>query len=170
MVHISLVGDFAPNVTAHRAIPLALERAGDDIGGDVRVTWHHTAQLGPRPERTLTASSGVWCISAGPYANTAAALAAIRFARESQRPFLGTCGGFQHALMEYAQNVLGMACVTHAELDPDALDPLITPLSCALVEQEGTIRFAPGSRLAKAYGTTEVVEEYHCRYGLARRY
>jgi CTP synthase (UTP-ammonia lyase) len=169
-VHISLVGDFDAAVTAHRAIPLALKRAGDDLGVDVRFTWHHTAQLGRTPERTLEASSGVWCVPGSPYANTAAALAAIRFARERPRPFLGTCGGFQHALLEYAQNVLGMANAAHAELDPSAPDPLITPLSCALVEQVGTVSAAPGSRLAAAYGGTAVAEEYHCRYGLAPHY
>ena len=166
MVHIALVGDFNANVTAHRAIPLALKRAGDDVGTDVRFTWHHTAQLGPKPERTLEGSSGVWCVPASPYADAAAALAAIRFARERPRPFLGTCGGFQHALLEYARNVLGMADAAHAELDPNAPDPLITPLSCALVEQAGAVSLAIGSRVAAAYGTTAVVEEYHCRYGL----
>ena len=169
MVHVSLIGDFDANVTAHRAIPLALKRAGDDVGVEVSFTWHHTAQLGPRPERTLDATSGVWCVPGSPYANAAAALAAIRFARERPRPFLGTCGGFQHALLEYAQNVLGMANATHAELDPGALEPLITPLSCALVEQVGAVSFATGSRVAAAYGATAVVEEYHCRYGLAPR-
>jgi CTP synthase (UTP-ammonia lyase) len=167
IVQVSLVGDFDATVTAHRAIPLALKRAGDDLDVDVRFTWHHTAQLGPRPERTLEASSGVWCVPASPYANTGAALAAIRFARERSRPFLGTCGGFQHALLEYAQNVLGMADATHAELDPSAPNPLIAPLSCALVEQVGAVSVAAGSRLAAAYGATAVVEEYHCRYGLA---
>lgn len=170
MVHISLIGDFDVNVAAHRAIPLALKRAGEDLGVDVRFTWHHTARLGARPERALEASSGVWCVPASPYANAAAALAVIRFARERPRPFLGTCGGFQHALLEYAQNVLRMANATHAELDPSAPDPLIAPLSCALVEQVEAVAVAPGSRLAAAYGATAVVEEYHCRYGLAPRH
>jgi CTP synthase (UTP-ammonia lyase) len=35
------------------------------------------------------------------------ALFAIRHAREQNRPFLGTCGGFQHGVIEYARNVLG---------------------------------------------------------------
>ncbi len=169
VVHVALVGDFDANVPAHRAIPLALERAGDDVGVEVRCAWHHTAQLGPTPEQTLDASAGVWCVPASPYANTAAALAAIRFARERPRPFLGTCGGFQHALLEYAQNVLGIANAAHAELDPTAPDPLITPLSCALVEQAGAVSLAIGSRLWAAYGAATVVEEYHCRYGLAPR-
>ena len=63
-----------------------------------------------------------------------------------------------------------MANATHAELDPSAPDPLITPLSCALVGEVGVVSVSIGSRLAAAYGTTAVVEEYHCRYGLAPRY
>lgn len=106
---------------------------------------------------------------ASPYANAAAALAAIRFARERPRPFLGTCGGFQHALLEYAKNVLGMANATHAELHPSAPGPLIAPLACPLVEQVEAVSVAAGSRLAAAYGATALVEEYHCRYGLAPR-
>ena len=37
------------------------------------------------------------------------ALAGIRFARETSRPFLGTCAGFQHGVIEFARNVLGVA-------------------------------------------------------------
>jgi CTP synthase (UTP-ammonia lyase) len=56
----------------------------------------------------------------------------------------------------------------HAEVDPNATDPLITPLSCALVEQAGAVSLEAESRLETAYGTSSVVEEYHCSYGLAR--
>src|SRR5215468_696122 len=166
-VQIALVGDCDVSVTAHRAIPLALQHAGADVGVDVRFTWHHTAQLGSRPERVLAGAAGIWCVPGSPYADTAAALSAIQFARRQPRPFLGTCGGFQHALLEYAQNVLGMVGAAHAELDADAPDPLITPLSCALVDQVGEVSLVPGSRLATAYGATTAVEEYRCRYGLA---
>ncbi len=69
-VHIALVGDFNAEVTAHRAIPLALQRAAADVGVDVRYTWHHTAELGPQPHRKLTAAAGVWCVPASPYADT----------------------------------------------------------------------------------------------------
>src|SRR5215467_13129861 len=119
-VQIALVGDFNAGTTAHRAIPLALGRAGAEAGVDVRFTWHHTAQLGFDPERVLAGSAGIWCVPGSPYADTAAALAAVRFARLQPRAFLGTCGGFQHALLEYAQGVLGMVSPAHAELDPNA--------------------------------------------------
>jgi CTP synthase (UTP-ammonia lyase) len=58
----------------------------------------------------------------------------------------------------------------HAELDADAVDPVIAPLACSLVEQSGEIRFEPGSRLAAIYGVAAVTEAYHCRYGLSSRY
>ena len=88
------------------------------------------------------------------------------FRAEQGRPFLGTCGGFQHAIIEYARNVLGWADAEHAETAPDAARPVITPLACALVEKTDTIRFHKGSILATAYGCLEATEGYHCSYGI----
>jgi CTP synthase (UTP-ammonia lyase) len=96
------------------------------------------------------------------------ALLAIEFARETKLPFLGTCGGFQHAVIEFARNVLGWADAEHAETAPDAIRPVIAPLVCALVEATDTVRFHPGSRIASAYGCEASTEGYHCRYGLNR--
>src|SRR5205814_7503485 len=108
----------------------------------------------------------VWVVPASPYVDTEAALAAIRFARENGIPFLGTCGGFQHALIEFARHALGRADAEHAETAPAAACPLIAPLACPLVEATGTIRLAPGSKLRRAYGTGEITEGYRCRFGL----
>jgi CTP synthase (UTP-ammonia lyase) len=118
----------------------------------------------------LAGFAGVWCVPASPYASADGALAAIRFARESGRPFLGTCGGFQHALLEYARNVLGHARAEHAETAPDAAMPLISRLSCSLVEQHGTVTFAEGSRLRAVYGAEQAEEGYRCNYGLNPEY
>jgi CTP synthase (UTP-ammonia lyase) len=108
----------------------------------------------------------LWCVPASPYRSTDGALRAIRWAREQKRPFLGTCGGFQHAILEYARSVLGWNDAEHAETAPEAARPVITPLACALVEATDSIRFRAGSRLAAAYGRLEVTEGYRCRYGL----
>ncbi|MFD2611211.1 glutamine amidotransferase-related protein [Paenibacillus gansuensis] len=35
------------------------------------------------------------------------AMNGIRYAREHQIPFFGTCGGFQHMIIEFARNVMG---------------------------------------------------------------
>jgi CTP synthase (UTP-ammonia lyase) len=96
------------------------------------------------------------------------ALNGIRIAREGNKPFLGTCGGFQHALIEYARSVLKVAEADHAESNPSASFPLITPLSCSLVGAHGTILLAPGSKAEAAYGASKTDEEYHCNFGLNR--
>jgi CTP synthase (UTP-ammonia lyase) len=98
------------------------------------------------------------------------ALCAIRHAREKAVPFLGTCGGFQHAVIEYARNVLGWADAEHAETAAAAPRAVIAPLECSLVEVAGAVRLLPGSRIAAAYGAAECVETYRCRYGLNPSY
>src|SRR5690349_21092343 len=122
---IALVGDRSDTVTAHQAIPLALGFARETEGVPCEWDWLHTSTLAGDVAAHLASFDGVWCVPASPYANTAGAIAAIRVARESGRPFLGTCGGFQHALLEYAEAVWGMRSPAHAEIEPAAPDPVI---------------------------------------------
>lgn len=169
-IDIALVGDYDPDVIAHRAIPVAIDLASKAVGVSAAGTWVHTTSLTGPPETRLARFDALWVVPASPYANTAGVLAAIRYARENGMPFLGTCGGFQHALLEYAANVWGIPHAAHAETEPMAADPVITPLACALVGTTGAIRFAEGSRMAALYGALAATEEYHCRYGLNPRF
>ena len=169
MVRVAIVGDYRPSVVAHRAIPEALRLAGLE---DKRFVWDwvETADLAADPSEQIASFHGLWCVPASPYANPKGVLEAIRFVRETGRPFLGTCGGFQHALLEYAGSVWGIENPAHAETDPDAVDPVIAPLACSLVEKRGELRFLPGSRLAKIYGESGATEQYHCSYGMSPRH
>jgi CTP synthase (UTP-ammonia lyase) len=164
------VGDHNPSVTAHAAIPKALDINGRACGCDVATTWLPTESLEGGPEPRLRGFDGLWCVPASPYNSMQGALWAIQFARESKLPFLGTCGGFQHAVLEFARNVLGHAEAAHAEVDPGAAMPLIAPLSCALVETEGEIHFAQQTRIAAIYGAEPATETYHCSFGLDFRF
>jgi CTP synthase (UTP-ammonia lyase) len=165
-IGIGLVGDYNSEVTAHIAIPKALEIAGKSIGSEVVPTWIPTASLADGLTAALTDSDAIWCVPASPYASMEGALRAIRFAREMRRPFLGTCGGFQHAILEFARNVLGHDNADHAETNPSASMRMISPLSCSLVEVSGKIRLNPGSRAESIFRQSETVETYHCNYGL----
>ena len=163
-LHLALIGDYNPDVIAHQAIPIALQQAAEALGLTVHTHWLDTDTLTSTTE--LQRFDGFWCVPASPYRDTDGALRAIRFAREQRRPFLGTCGGFQHAVLEYARNVLGWADAQHGELMPDAERAVITPLDCSLVEVSNTVRLAPYTRIAQAYSRLDIHEGYRCRYGI----
>ncbi|MFL5732304.1 MAG: CTP synthase [Chloroflexia bacterium] len=169
-LRIGLIGDYNPQVKAHIAIPKALQLASEAIGCRVEPVWLATRELDTVTERQLSLFDGLWCVPASPYESMDGALKGIRFAREHQVPFLGTCGGFQHALIEYARDVLGLLEADHAESNPEAATQLIAPLSCALVEAKGTINLLEGSRVRDIYGISQVEEEYRCSYGLNPEY
>ncbi|SFN37545.1 Glutamine amidotransferase class-I [Candidatus Pantoea varia] len=159
---LSLVGDYRANAVAHQAIPLAIERAARRLNLIVEAEWIATDQL---DQTDLTRSDAVWVVPGSPYLNDEGVFETLRWARESGKPFLGSCGGFQYAVIEYARNVLGWHDASHAETDTGGR-MVIAPLSCSLVEQRGRVRFDAESRIAQAYGVLESDEGYHCNFGV----
>ncbi len=171
-IRIALIGDYHPDTVAHAAIPCALELAANDLGCTFEITWIGTdsPMLRIQPPHALDSYDGIWCVPRSPYASMQGALHAITFARQQQIPFLGTCAGCQHALIEYARNVLGLAQADHVDSNPTTELPLIAPLSCQLVGASEAVKLLPGTRLALFYGKDEVQEQYNCRFGPSLQY
>ena len=163
-LRIALVGDYNPNVIAHQAIPLAIDDAAAVLELTADYDWLATTEL-TSPE-DLVGYDAIWLVPASPYKNPEAAFIAARYARENSIPFLGTCGGFQHALIEYARNVLGWSDAAHAETDTEG-SMVIAPLTCSLVEKTDAIELRSNTLIAKAYGKPEIEEGYHCNYGVS---
>lgn len=161
-LRLSLVGDYRASAVAHQAIPLAIERAARRLNITAEAEWIPTEQLS---EAHLTQSDAIWVVPGSPYHNDAGVFDTIRRARESGKPFLGSCGGFQYAVIEYARNVLDWQDARHAETETGGRQ-VITPLSCSLVEKRGTVRFEANSRIALAYGALSSDEGYHCNFGV----
>jgi CTP synthase (UTP-ammonia lyase) len=163
-ITIGLIGDHNAAILAHRAIPIALQMAGATLGIEVEHHWVDSDAI--TSTASITSFDGLWCIPGSPYRSMEGVLLAIRYAREQQRAFLGTCGGFQHAVLEYARHVLHWSDADHAESSPDAARAVIAPLSCGLLSDAGTVRLLAGSRLAQAYASSETTEEYLCSFGV----
>lgn len=166
-LHIGLIGERDERITAHRGIAASLPLAAQALDADLQAHWLATDTLDAAALQRL---HGIWCIPGSPYRRLDGALQAIRHARENGVPFLGTCGGFQHAVLEHARHVLGWIDADHAETAPDAPRAVIALLECALVEASETVRLVSGSRIARAYGDASAHEGYHCRYGLNPRF
>src|ERR1017187_9913031 len=105
-----------------------------------------------------------------PHESMDGALQAVGDAREHDMALLGTCGGFQHVLIEYARNVAGIVGADHAETNPDADDLVCVPLTCSLVGQRHPVRIVAATLAAAVYGADETVEPFFCNFGLNGSY
>ena len=82
-------------------------------------------------------------------------------------PCFGTCGGFQHIVIEYARNVLGIYDAEHEEYESSGSGQvLISKLECSLVGRELEIELKTGSMAAAAYGSLRANERYYCNFGV----
>ncbi|MEV5597019.1 hypothetical protein [Streptomyces sp. NPDC052496] len=178
---IALVGDRSEAVRSHVRIPGLLDALRVRDGLDLDAYWVGSEDV----EQGAAAGAGtgigggvgggvevggfdaVWVVPGSPYRSEAGVLAAIRAAREGGVPFLGTCGGFQHALLEFARNVCGLDRAGHAENEPEtpAEEAVVVPLACSLVGHEGMVEIAAGSRAAQLIGSDRTRARYHCSYG-----
>ena len=158
---MGIVGDFNEQQRAHRAIPLALAATGEP---GLEVAWVPTDSI--TGEDALAELNGIWCAPGMPYRDAEGAMRAIRHARLTRTPFLGTSAGFQYALLEYARDALGLSAAEHQKTNPKASMPLISPLGCALAGVRARVKLLHGSMIRSAYGAAEAVEEYHCSFGL----
>ena len=160
---IAIIGEYTPTFPPHISTSAAIEHSRSALGLDVDGIWVSTEEI----DRTLFERfSGIWVAPGSPYKNMDQALWAIRYARENGVACFGTCGGFQHMIIEYARNVLGFKDADHAEYDPYASNLFITQLACSLAGREMELTFSSGSRVAEIYGRLSAVEQYYCNFGV----
>jgi len=169
-IKVGIIGDFNIELPSHQATTNALEHCAEYLGMTLELQWLSTESLEDDINKELSSYDALWCAPGSPYKSMKGALEAIRFARENDYPFIGTCAGFQHAVIEYAQNNLGLNDVQHAEYNPNASKLLITPLSCSLAGKTSKIFITSNTKTYKIYNKTEIEEYFTCNYGLNPSY
>src|SRR5579872_889242 len=170
MLRICVVGDHDAANETHTASTAALQHAAASIGRDVDVGWVPTVDITSVEAGALQGADGLLIAPGSPYRNMDGALLAVTFARTHDTPLLGTCGGFQHLVVEYARNVLGVRDAEHAESSPEAAAQVITPLTCSLFGQRVDVEVRRGTKAFAAYGRTRTTERYYCNFGLNPAY
>jgi len=159
---IALLGDRCTEFVTHRELDAVLEL----LPAGIDAAWLATDDPAARDLNNI---DGLWVVPGSPYRDNEAVFEAIRYARESGVPLLGTCSGFQYTVIEFARNVAGIGAA-HAELDPSAEDPMIAPLACSLIGEERTVQCVPGTRLAGICGSAPFSGFHWCGYGLAESF
>ena len=176
-VRIGILGDFNPEFRSHHATNDALQHAARKLGMEVQSEWIPTSSLTqPASEKKLESFDGLWASPGSPYKSFEGMLKGIQFARVHDWPFLGTCGGFQYAFIEFARNVLNIADADSAENNSDSKNIIIYSVACAVPDGKGDapklsggvpeIRLRPGSYLQTFYGkeVETVTEHFFCNF------
>ena len=100
-------------------------------------------------------------------------IAAVKFVREQNIPFLGICLGMQMAVIEYSRNVLGLADANSTEMEETTTNPVIDLMEEQknVTHKGGTMRLGAwdcqlekGSISAKVYGKDLIKERHRHRY------
>ncbi len=135
-VRIAILGDFDPEVPDSAcAIEKSLQHAAAKLNLPVESQWIPTPSLvEPGAQKLLESFDGIWAAPGSPYKSFDGMLKGIEFARRRDWPFLGTCGGFQYALIECARNVLGIKDADSAENNSGSKNIVIYPVACAVPE------------------------------------
>lgn len=157
-VRIAVVGDENEALPSHRGVNAARGMLGEDVHSE----WVPTDGPGIAGLRDY---HGVWVVPGSPYADDDAAYEAVRWARERDVPYLGTCGGLQYAVVEYFRNVLGVPDASHAESDGVHDSNVVAPLACSLRGEERLVRPIPGTRFSELVGGQALPGMHYCGYG-----
>src|SRR5271169_6149787 len=151
----SLQGEYNPDSATHGATDAAIRHSLFGLKAELTASWISTTAI---EEADILQAHGLWVAPGSPYRDMSRVLQAIRMARENLVPCLGTCGGFQHMVLEFARNVLGFADAKHAEYDPHASRLFLSPLSCPVAGMELRIILRRHTTVHTLYGRDEVVE------------
>ncbi|WP_428898189.1 CTP synthase [Parelusimicrobium proximum] len=104
---------------------------------------------------------------------------AIKYARESKKPFLGICVGMQCAVIEAARNLLGLTDADSTEFNDKTTNPVVhlTEEQKTISYKGGTMRLGnysadieEGSLAHKVYGKKSVDERHRHRYEMNKDY
>ncbi len=156
--------------------------AANRVHADVR--WITSTAL-EKPDATLEALQAVrGIIVPGGFGSSGVEgkIAAIRFAREQQIPYLGLCYGLQLAVVEFARHVCGLTDAHSTEVDAATPYPVVDFLPwqkklIAASQYGATMRLGgqnitikPNTLAHKLYGKTIVLERFRHRYEINPTY
>lgn len=174
LVKIAMVGKYMELHDAYLSVNEALKHAAWANGTNVEIDWIEAENVtDATADHLLHDVDGILVPGGFGERGIEGMIAAARYAREHQKPYLGICLGMQIAVIEFARHVLGYADATSTEFDPDTPHPVIAlmPDQKGNIPKGGTMRLGDypcvikaGTWMAEAYGEGEIEERHRHRW------
>ncbi|MEH2069215.1 MAG: CTP synthase [Nostoc sp.] len=179
-VEIAIVGKYVQLSDAYLSVVEALNHAAISTYGKLRLRWVNSEILETEPAEThLEGVDGIVVPGGFGLRGVDGKIAAIKYARHRQIPFLGLCLGMQCSVIEWARNVVGLTDANSAEFDAYTTDPVINllPEQQEVVDLGGTMRLGlypchvlPDTLAFKLYQEDVIYERHRHRYEFNNAY
>ncbi len=173
-VEIAIVGKYVQLSDAYLSVVEALNHAAISTYGKLRLRWVNSENLETEPaENYLEGVDGIVVPGGFGVRGVDGKIAAIKYARDRQIPFLGLCLGMQCSIIEWARNVGGLTGANSAEFDAYTTNPVINllPEQQEVVDLGGTMRLGlypcrvlPDTLAFKLYQEDVIYERHRHRY------
>ncbi|BAY75693.1 CTP synthase [Nostoc linckia NIES-25] len=179
-IEIAIVGKYVQLSDAYLSVVEALNHAAISTYGKLRLRWVNSEILETEPAEThLEGVDGIVVPGGFGLRGVDGKIAAIKYARNRQIPFLGLCLGMQCSVIEWARNVGGLTDANSAEFDAYTTDPVINllPEQQEVVDLGGTMRLGlypcrvlPDTLAFKLYQEDVIYERHRHRYEFNNAY
>jgi CTP synthase len=185
-ITVGIVGKYTSLHDSYKSLIEAIDHAGLHCGVQTNIAWLSADQV-REGVADLSPCDAILVPGGFGERGTRGKMAAIRYARENNVPFLGICFGMQMAAIEFARNVCGLTGANSTEFG-DCQDPIIGLMTGWQHgdtrehrhqgdQKGGTMRLgAYPCRLqletlaARIYGQTLITERHRHRYEMNRFY
>lgn len=173
-VTIGLVGKYVELQDAYKSINEALFQAATYADHKLKLVYIHSEKLtDDNVEEKLSGMDGVVIAPGFGSRGIEGKFVALKWLREHDVPTFGICLGMQCMVIEFGRNVLGLTDANSTEMNPGTSYNVIDLMEDqkTITDKGGTMRLgayrcllAEGSRVAEAYGATEVSERHRHRF------
>ena len=179
-ISVAIVGKYVELQDAYMSVREAIRHASLANGEEAEILWLHSAQLEKqRGWDDLERADGIIVPGGFGSRGIEGKIAAARYARENQIPYLGLCLGMQVMVIEFGRHVLGSEDSNSTEFDRSTPHPVIDllPEQRGIGEMGGTMRlglypceFVEGTLAQSTYESASVFERHRHRYEFNNTY
>jgi len=179
-IEVAIVGKYVRLSDAYLSVVEALRHAAIAMSGELHLRWINAENLETEEaERYLEGINGLIVPGGFGIRGVNGKIAAAKYAREHQIPFLGLCLGMQCSVIEWARHIAGLEEANSAEFVPNGKHPVINllPEQQDVVDLGGTMRLGlypcrltPNTLAFKLYQEEVVYERHRHRYEFNNAY
>ncbi len=178
VVSIGIVAKYLDNEDTYISVIEALKSAAWHEGVELRYDWVSAEDIEEHGVKSLKKYDGILVPGGFGTRGIEGKVSAARWALEKKKPYLGLCLGLQVAVVGAARRG-GLLEATSGELNAAATEQVVYIMEDQKGKEAtgGTMRLGDypatlkkGSKVAKLYGTTDVVERHRHRYEVNRAF